>query len=156
MPTGHFCCPVSTGHSRHPSPTPSSGFLFPTLSRSLTNFRSRQDRGLRPLFGFAPKQTKGSSAWRTTYIVLQYVFWQTTYNRQRLNLKQRKPRHTCNSFWQMPFDSIVQNYSRLNFFLVIIDLLANHTVYILQARYFRLKLAVLLRVLMDPEMFQTE
>ena len=41
------------------------------LSRSLTHFRSRRDRGLRPLFGFAPKQTKGSSAWRTTYVVLQ-------------------------------------------------------------------------------------
>ena len=39
--------------------------------RSLTHFRSRRDRGLRPLFGFAPKHTKGSSAWRTTYIVLQ-------------------------------------------------------------------------------------
>ena len=37
----------------------------------LTHFRSRRYRGLRPLFGFAPKQTKGSSAWRTTYIVLQ-------------------------------------------------------------------------------------
>ena len=33
-------------------------------------FRSLRDRGLRPLFGFAPKQTKGSSAWRTIYIVL--------------------------------------------------------------------------------------
>ena len=31
-----------------------------------------EDRGLKPLFGFAPKQTKGSSAWRTTYIVSQY------------------------------------------------------------------------------------
>ena len=30
-----------------------------------------EDRGLKPLFGFAPKQTKGSSALRTTYIVLQ-------------------------------------------------------------------------------------
>ena len=33
-------------------------------------FRSRRDLESRPLFGFAPKQTKGSSAWRTTYIVL--------------------------------------------------------------------------------------
>ena len=28
-----------------------------------------EDLGLRPLFGFTPKQTKGSSAWRTTYIM---------------------------------------------------------------------------------------
>ena len=42
------------------------------LTRSLTHFRSRRDRGLRPLFGFAPKQTKGSSAWQTTYIVLHH------------------------------------------------------------------------------------
>ena len=28
-----------------------------------------EDRGLRPLFGFTPKQTKGLSAWRSTYIV---------------------------------------------------------------------------------------
>ena len=30
MPTGHFCCPVSTGHLRHPSPTAFSEFLCPT------------------------------------------------------------------------------------------------------------------------------
>ena len=30
-----------------------------------------EDHGLRSLFGFAPKQTKGSSAWWTTYIVSQ-------------------------------------------------------------------------------------
>ena len=41
------------------------------LSRSLTHFWSRRDRRLRPFYGFAPKQTKGSSAWQTTYIVLQ-------------------------------------------------------------------------------------
>ena len=40
--------------------------------RSLANFRSYRDRSLRPLFGFAPKQTRGSFAWRTTYIVLRY------------------------------------------------------------------------------------
>ena len=28
-----LCCPVSTGHLRNPSPTASSGFLFPTPSR---------------------------------------------------------------------------------------------------------------------------
>ena len=30
MPTAYFCCPVSTGHSRHPSPIASSEFLCPT------------------------------------------------------------------------------------------------------------------------------
>ena len=45
-------------------------FFVSLLSRSLTHFRSRRDRGLRPLFGFVPKLTKGSSAWQTTYIVL--------------------------------------------------------------------------------------
>ena len=43
------------------------------LSRSLTHFRSRRDRKLRLLFDFAPKQTKGSSAWWTTYIVLHLL-----------------------------------------------------------------------------------
>ena len=48
---------------------PSQSSFVQLLSRSLTHFRSRRDHELRPLFGFAPKQTKGSSAWRTTYIV---------------------------------------------------------------------------------------
>ena len=30
MPTAHFCCPVSTRHSRHPSPTRFSQSLCPT------------------------------------------------------------------------------------------------------------------------------
>ena len=33
MPTAHFCCPVSTGHSCHPSPTAFSEFLCPTPTR---------------------------------------------------------------------------------------------------------------------------
>ena len=49
--------------------------LWVPLSNSLTRVPLPtsghvENRGLRPLFGFAPKQTKGSSAWRTTYIVL--------------------------------------------------------------------------------------
>ena len=49
-----------------PSPTLLSGFLCPTLSRvPLPTSGHVEDRGLRPLFGFAPKQTKGSSAWCT-------------------------------------------------------------------------------------------
>ena len=38
-------------------------------------FRSRRDRGFRPLFCFAPKQTNGSSAWWTTNIVSQTFFF---------------------------------------------------------------------------------
>ena len=45
-------------------------YLSNSLSRSFTHFRSRRDRGLWTLFGFAPKQTKGPSAWQTTNIVL--------------------------------------------------------------------------------------
>ena len=67
-----LCCPVSTGHSRHPSPTAFFESLCPTpFSRSLTHFRSPEISSPNPLSGFAPKQTKGSSDWRTTYIVLQ-------------------------------------------------------------------------------------
>ena len=89
MPTAHFCCPVSTGHSHHPSQLTSvSSFVrlllaFPCLllitSRSQAQafvcFGAKPNKGLRlrPLFGFAPKQTKGSSAWRTTYIVLHSI-----------------------------------------------------------------------------------
>ena len=62
-------CRLATRVTLRQLPSPSSFVQF--LSRSLIHFRSRRDRGLRPLFGFAPKQTKGSSAWRTTYIVLQ-------------------------------------------------------------------------------------
>ena len=63
---------------------PSLGSFVQLLSRSLT--RSRQDRGLRPLFGFAPKQTKGSSACRTTYIVLQVFYPKKKKKRKRLHI----------------------------------------------------------------------
>ena len=74
MPT-RLSTPVSTGHSRHPSPT--ANFSVP-LSHSLTGVPFLLPVTLRsqvqnPLSGFAPKQTKESSAWRTTYIVLQYI-----------------------------------------------------------------------------------
>ena len=66
-------CPVSTGHSRHPSPTASSS-CFVQLSdwRSLPTSGHAEISSPKPLSGFAPKQTKESSAWRTTYGVLQY------------------------------------------------------------------------------------
>ena len=70
-----LCCPVSTIHSRHPSPTAFPEFPCPTPTRvPLPTSGQVEDRGLRPLFGFAPKQTKGYSAWRTTYIVLQIAY----------------------------------------------------------------------------------
>ena len=50
--TNSFCRFLCPNPTRFPLPT--SGYV--------------EDRGLRPLFGFAPKQTKGSSAWWTTYI----------------------------------------------------------------------------------------
>ena len=50
---------------------------------------------------------------------------------------------------------IVQNYSHLIFSLFVINLLAGHMVYTVQVRYFRLKFAVPLRILREPEMFWT-
>ena len=81
MPTGHFCCPVSTATRFPHRQLPSFSSFVQFLSRSLTHFRSRRDHGLRPLFGFAPKQTKGSSAWLTTYIVLHYMIHGRDQNR---------------------------------------------------------------------------
>ena len=60
MPTGHFCCPVSTGHSRHPLPTAFREYLCPTpicvpfllpvASRSRAQafvwFRAKTDKGI--------------------------------------------------------------------------------------------------------------
>ena len=72
MPTGHFCCPVSTGHSRHSSPTDFCEFLFPTPTGLPLPTSGRVEiSSPNTLSGFAPKQTKGSSTWRTTDIVLQ-------------------------------------------------------------------------------------
>ena len=68
-----LCCPVSTGHSRHPSPTAFCEFLCPTPDwRSLPTPGHVEISSPNPLSGFMPKQTKGASAWRTTYIVLHY------------------------------------------------------------------------------------
>ena len=69
-PTG-LSAPVSTGHSRHPSPTSSSSSFVQLSSRvPLPTSGHPRSRVQNPLSGFAPKQTKESSAWRTTYIVL--------------------------------------------------------------------------------------
>ena len=68
-----LCCPVSTALSIVRRQLPSSQFLCLTLWLAFPSyFRSRRDLESKP-FGFSPKQTKGLSAWRTTYIVLQMV-----------------------------------------------------------------------------------
>ena len=72
MPTGLFCCPLSTSNCHSASSLANSfcGFLLPTPNwRSPAYFWSRRDLEHRPSFGFAPKQTKGLSAYPTTYIV---------------------------------------------------------------------------------------
>ena len=66
-------CPVSTAPVRGSTPT-ACQLLCPTnsLLASRYLFRPRRDfKSKNPLSGFAPKQTKESSAWRATYIVLQ-------------------------------------------------------------------------------------
>ena len=65
-------CPVSTALVRVPLPTPNFALLFPTLfSRPVTTSGYGEISGPRtPLSGFAPKQTKESSAWLATHIVL--------------------------------------------------------------------------------------
>ena len=67
-----FRCPVSTSSAtlRRPSPTAFSEFLCPAPHwRSLPTSGRVEISSPNPLSGFAPKQTKGSSAWRTTYMV---------------------------------------------------------------------------------------
>ena len=76
-PTGLFCCPFSTAPLRHPLRTAFSGFIFPTafsvvpLPISLASLGSAffpplqvslEISILSPLFGFVPRQSKGSSA----------------------------------------------------------------------------------------------
>ena len=68
-----LCCPVSTGHSRHPSQLPSS-LLFQLSSRIPSPLPVMlRLRVQNPLSGFAPKQTKESSTWRTIYMMLHYI-----------------------------------------------------------------------------------
>ena len=59
MPTGHFSPPVSTRHSRHPSPTPSLVPLSNSYWRSPAYCRSRRDLESKPLVGFRAKTGKG-------------------------------------------------------------------------------------------------
>ena len=61
-----LCCPVANCLS---APFPNQlPFVSPYHFRILRDFRSKN-----PLSGFAPKQTKESSAWRATHIVLQFL-----------------------------------------------------------------------------------
>ena len=65
-------CPVSTTPVRGSTPT-ACQLLSPTNSHLASRylFRPRRDfKSKNPLSSFAPKQTKESSAWRATYIVL--------------------------------------------------------------------------------------
>ena len=74
VPT-RLSAPVSSVDCLCPSSLANCQLLSPFLSHSLTGAPSpllvtSRMRVQNPLSGFAPKQTKESSAWRTTYIVL--------------------------------------------------------------------------------------
>ena len=91
MPTGLFCCPLSTALLRPPSQLPSLSSFLQLLSdrSSIVHFRSRRDLELSPLFGFMPKQTKRSSAWRTPFIVSQLTLYLIPWNKTLLTFKLR-------------------------------------------------------------------
>ena len=75
-----FCCPVSTGLSVVPHQLPSSSSFVHLPDRcSLPTPGHPRSQVQNPLSGFVPKQTKGSSAWRTTYIVLQHTEFSKVY-----------------------------------------------------------------------------
>ena len=68
-PVSGVDCPCPWFHANRLSAPFSNQLSLP----STYHFRIRRDfRSKNPLSGFAPKQTKESSAWRATYIVLQY------------------------------------------------------------------------------------
>ena len=70
MPTGLFSvrCQLATRVNFRQPPSLSSFVQLPNW-RSLPTSGRIEISSPNPLSGFAPKQTKGSSAWRTTYIV---------------------------------------------------------------------------------------
>ena len=76
MPTAcQLLCPVSTAPVRGSTST-ACQLLSPTNSRLASRYLFRPPRDFKsknPLSGFAPKQTKESSAWRATHIVLQLL-----------------------------------------------------------------------------------
>ena len=82
LPTAPSPSPVAKCFSELLLPTPSSGFLLSTPDgRSLPTSSRVEISGPNPLSGFAPKQTKGSFAWRTTYIVSQWTISKGAINR---------------------------------------------------------------------------
>ena len=109
-------CPVSTGHSRHPSLTasPSSFFQLPTRVSSYFASRSRIQS---PLSGFAPKQTKESSAWRTTNIVSHI-----DYGRQLYLLFQKIYHLLIVLFWMQTDTSVTM----LFYYYIITQLIENN------------------------------
>ena len=67
-----FCCPVSTPSATFHRPSlPLGSFVQLSDGRSLSTYGRVEISSPNPLSAFAPKQTKGSSAWRTIYIVSQ-------------------------------------------------------------------------------------
>ena len=65
-------CPLSTAPLRGSTPTLSAPFSNQLSFASPYHFRIRRDfRSKNKWSGFAPKQTKESSAWQATYIVLR-------------------------------------------------------------------------------------
>ena len=73
MPTGLCCCPLSTPLCVSLRKLPSVSFFFQLLSRAFPSLLLVASRPRAQAFGFAPKQTKRSSAWRTLFIVSQIL-----------------------------------------------------------------------------------
>ena len=104
---------VSGVDSPCPCPSPTAcQLLFPTSSLLASRylFRPRRDfKSENPLSGFAPKQTKESSAWRATHIALQMyeiVEWRreyrtaTIYTRSEIGIFSKL---LLRSHWVPPF-----------------------------------------------------
>ena len=81
-------CWLPTAFLPRPSPTAFSGFLLPTLRLTFPCLLlvASEISSPNPLSGFVPKQTKGSSAWRTTYIVSQAQNELNTFFILKLNI----------------------------------------------------------------------
>ena len=91
--------PLCTGvRSQLPCPWFHANCLSAPFSNQLSfvspyHFRIRRDfRSKNPLSGFAPKQTKESSAWRATYIVLQAGSFQFSEHHTKRKPNQNRKR----------------------------------------------------------------
>ena len=99
--------PLSVSHRQ----LTSLGSFFQLLTRVPLPISSHvEDHGFRPLFGFAPKQTKGSSAWRTLFIVSHMVRLQlfNTMVGTQLNLS-KSSKFSAHLFWAWchPYSSLI-------------------------------------------------